>query len=134
DSMSQLHVGDEAGMIDPDLNDRVVLVTGGNSGIGAEIVRTFAAQRARVAIHYLESAPSVDDSGVSIEHEIPGRAAAEEMLAEVRALGGEAVLVAADLSVAEEVPRLFDGAEKLGPVGILVNNAAHAEGPDDLLN
>ena len=33
----------------PSLNDKVVLVSGGGSGIGASIVRNFAAQGARVA-------------------------------------------------------------------------------------
>jgi len=39
----------------PDLMSRRVLVTGGSTGIGAEIVRGFAAQGAKVALHYNES-------------------------------------------------------------------------------
>lgn len=121
-------------MIDPCLRGRVVLVTGGNSGIGAEIVRKFAAQGAHVAIHYLESATPLADSSISAEHEIPGREAAEGILEEVRSMGVDATLAAADLSIPDEILRLFDVADELGPVSVLVNNAAHCESPDDVLN
>jgi 3-oxoacyl-[acyl-carrier protein] reductase len=121
-------------MIDPQLKGKVVLVTGGNSGIGAEVVRAFAAQGARVVIHYLERPAPIDDPSVSIQHEVPGRGAAETILAEVRAEGGEGLTVAADLGLPEEIPRLFDAAEALGPVQVLVSNAAHCESPDDVLN
>jgi 3-oxoacyl-[acyl-carrier protein] reductase len=121
-------------MIDPQLQNKVVLVTGGNSGIGAEVVRAFAAQGARVVIHYLESPAPIGDASVSVQHEVPGRDAAEMVLAKVRAEGGDGLTVAADLGVPEEIPRLFDAAETLGPVQVLVNNAAHCESPDDLLN
>lgn len=121
-------------MIDPGLKGRVVLVTGGNSGIGAEIVRKFAAQGAHIAIHYLEQDTPVPDSSVSVEHEVPGREAAEGMLDEVRSMGVYATVAAADLGIPDEIPRLFGVAEELGPVSVLVNNAAHCESPDDVLN
>lgn len=121
-------------MIDPGLRGRVVLVTGGNSGIGAEIVRAFAAQGASVVIHYLESAPPIADPDVSVQHEVAGREAAEAVLAEIRSAGGEGRIMAADLRDPDEIPRLFDAAEALGPVRVLVNNAAHCESPDDVLS
>ena len=36
----------------PSLRDRVVFISGGSSGIGAELVRAFAAQGARVAFRH----------------------------------------------------------------------------------
>jgi 3-oxoacyl-[acyl-carrier protein] reductase len=119
-------------MIDPGLVDRVVLVTGGNSGIGAQVVRTFASHGARVVVHYLESARPVSDPAISIQHEVPGRSAAEAVLVDVLSGGGQGLIAAADLAVAEQVPQLFDAAEALGPVAVLVNNAAHCESPDDI--
>ncbi len=120
-------------MIDPGLEGKVVLVTGGNSGIGAEVVRTFATHGARVVVHYLERAGSISDPLISIRHEVPGQHAAEEVLAGVISDGGKGIVSAADLTVAEEIPRLFDAAEVLGPVEVLVNNAAHCESPDDVM-
>lgn len=40
-------------MIDPGLEGKTVLVTGGAMNIGAAISRAFAAQGARVAVHYV---------------------------------------------------------------------------------
>lgn len=113
-------------MIDTGLAAKTVLVTGAGRGIGAAIARAFAAQRARVAVHYLPSAAPAPD-GVRWEHEVPP-------LREVEALVDEldgAVAVAADLSAPDAATRLFDQVEaRLGPVDVLVNNAAHCETPD----
>ncbi|MFJ7416906.1 SDR family NAD(P)-dependent oxidoreductase [Streptomyces sp. NPDC098077] len=39
-------------MIDPELSQKTVLVTGGAANIGAAISRAFAEQGARVVVHY----------------------------------------------------------------------------------
>ena len=44
-------------MIDPGLQNRVVLITGANHGIGAATARAFAAQDARLLVHYLAELP-----------------------------------------------------------------------------
>lgn len=107
----------------------MVLVTGGAGGIGAAISRAFAEEGARVAVHYL-AARSGPPDGAHWEHTFPTDAV--PLAAE---LGGAAV--AADLSEPDAARRLFDAAESaLGPVDVLVNNAAHCESPDtvDALN
>jgi len=71
-------------MNDPRLASRTVLVTGGNSGIGAAAVRAFAAQGARVVLHFLD-APVV---AAGIGHAVAGRTGAEAIADEVRAAGG----------------------------------------------
>lgn len=121
-------------MVDPDLNGRVVLVTGANSGIGAATARAFAAQGATLVLHYLDSQRPPGDAGVRIEHEVPGRPAAETLASEISAAGGRAISVAADLSDPDAPLHLLDTAEaQAGPVEVLVNNAAHCESPDTIL-
>ena len=84
-----------------------VLVTGASGGIGRAIALAFAGKGYPVALHY--------------------NTRREEALAvreEIRRAGGRAELFQGDLSQEEEVSRLFGEVEgRLGPVGILVNNA-----------
>ena len=116
------------------LSGRTALVTGGNSGIGAAISRAFARAGASVAVHYLK-AQVLPDEPVVIGHVVPGRAAAEVIAADVRAEDVNVALVAADLTERGAARRIFDEAEeRIGPIDILVNNAAHFENPDTIFD
>ncbi len=93
-----------------DLKDKVVLVTGGGSGIGESIVRQFAAQNARVAFIDIAEEPSralvrdLADAHVSVHFEHCD-------LTDVTALQRAIATIGA----------------RLGPVEVLVNNAASDE-------
>lgn len=121
-------------MIDPGLENKVVLITGANHGIGATTALAFAAQGARVLIHYLAILPPDAGSAYTALHMVKGKAAAQELASQIQAGGGQAEIVEGDLSKAETIPALFDAAEAaFGLVEVLVNNAAHCEDPDTLL-
>jgi 3-oxoacyl-[acyl-carrier protein] reductase len=116
------------------LSDQTILVTGANDGIGAAIVRAFAQQRARIGLHFLDAAPS-PIPGVEVGHTFAGRGGAETVAAEARANGAAVVLAPANLADPEAIRPLFDAVESaLGPVDILVNNAAHFENPDTVFD
>src|SRR6266516_7993363 len=94
--------------MDLKLSDKVVLVTGAGQGLGRAIGLAFAREGARVAFHYNSSAEG-----------------AEKAAAEVGAAGGKALAVRADLRDDTAVDAAVSRAEDtLGPVSILVNNAA----------
>jgi len=80
-------------MINPGLSDRVVLVTGANSGIGAATALAFAGQGAVVAVHYLGSAAGPPPR-VKYEHDAPGRPAAETVVRRIAEAGGRAAAFA----------------------------------------
>lgn len=91
----------------PKLQNKVVLVTGASKGLGASIAKHLAAEGAKVVVNYASSA-----------------AAADQVVNEIRAAGGEAVAVRADVSKPADVRALFDATEKaFGTADILVNNA-----------
>jgi len=126
-------------MIDTGLKDKVVLVTGANHGMGAAIAKAFAAEAAKVLITYYRF--SAEAYGDISEQEIakasePSRAyyckmqmqTADHVVAAIEELDGGCFAIEADLTDTANIPVLFDQTEKhLGPVDILVNNAAYCK-------
>jgi len=121
-------------MIDPGLKNKVVAVTGANNpyGIGAAIAQSFAVQGAKIFLHYfpidykgIRAADAQGQSPGEVFYHAQNSKSAEEVLSSLDKLGTESYSWEADLSEADSIPRLFQKAqESLGPIEILVNNAA----------
>jgi glucose 1-dehydrogenase len=89
------------------LDGQKALVTGAGSGIGAAVAQALAAAGAAVAVNYRSRADE-----------------AEAVLQQIRAAGGEAVSVEADVSDEAAVLRMFDAVQRaFGRIDILVANA-----------
>jgi len=87
------------------------IITGGSRGIGAVTARLAAERGYAVCVNYRRS-----------------RAAAEAVVDAIRAGGGSALAVAADVAREPDVERLFHAAaDALGPITALVNNAGILE-------
>lgn len=93
---------------------RVVIVTGAARGIGRGHALEFARQGAKVVVNDLGA--EVDGTGSS--------GAAAEVVAEIEAMGGEAIVNGEDVSDFDGAKRLIDAAvERFGDLHVLVNNA-----------
>lgn len=89
------------------LTNKVAVVTGASRGIGRATALALAAAGANVVVNYARSSQ-----------------AADEVVAEIEAIGGEAIALQADISQAEQVDTFFKAIlEKWGRVDVLVNNA-----------
>jgi 7-alpha-hydroxysteroid dehydrogenase len=97
------------------LQGRVAIVTGASRGLGREIALALASDGAAVAV--------VGRTENVWDERLPGTIG--ETVAEIDAAGGRALAIRADLLDRDDIARLVDEArDALGPITILVNNAA----------
>ena len=97
------------------LEGRVAIITGAGRGIGREHALLFAREGAHVVVNDLGGTP--DGTGADASP-------AEEVVAEIQAIGGEAVANHDDVADAEGADRLVQQAiDTFGALHVLVNNA-----------
>jgi enoyl-[acyl-carrier protein] reductase III len=95
-------------MVDQPLQGRVALITGSSRGIGRAIALELATRGADIVVNYLRK-----------------QSAAEEVVAEIRARGRQALAVKANVGDAAEIEAMFDRVQsEFGRCDILVGNAA----------
>lgn len=92
-----------------DLKGKVVVVVGGGKNLGGLVSREFANGGAKVVVHY---------------HSDSSKESAEETVAEIEKMGGEATSFQGDLSKPENISALFAAAKsQFGGVDIAINTA-----------
>ncbi len=88
------------------LQDKIAIITGGNSGVGAATAELFAKEGAKVIISARRQAQL------------------EEVAAKIEAQGGEVMPVVSDISKAEDAKALVEAVmAKYGRIDVLINNA-----------
>jgi len=94
---------------------RVVIVTGAGRGLGRAHALAFARAGAKVV---------VNDLGVSLAGQGGGSGPADEVVAEIRAAGGEAFANGADVADMQQTRALLDETlERFGRLDVVLNNA-----------
>src|SRR5437870_9908676 len=97
------------------LDGRVAIITGSGRGIGREHALLFAGEGAKIVVNDLGGA--IDGSG-------DDRTPAQQVVDEIKAMGGEAVANADNVADWEGGKRMIDAAvEAFGDLHVLVNNA-----------
>ena len=90
-----------------EFKNKKILITGGSTGIGAELAKAFAEQGAIVGLHYLSS-----------------EEAANQVASEIQSEGGRVELIRADVSDSRALAAAIkESAERLGGLDGLINNA-----------
>ena len=90
-----------------DLKNKVVLITGASTGIGAATAIAFAKNGAKIIVNYNSS-----------------ESKANEVVSTIKALGGAAYAVQGDASEENDMQKLIDSAiSEFGELNILINNA-----------
>ena len=100
------------------LAGKVAVVTGGSSGIGQAIAVRLGQEGAHVAINYVGSEESAEETKEQVEHGL------DICMKEIEQSGARSLLVKADVSRENEVAAMFDQVlAEYGRVDILINNA-----------
>src|ERR1700721_4487805 len=86
---------------------KIAIVTGASRGIGRAVAKRLAQDGLAVVVNYLNNASE-----------------AEEVVAEIKVIGGEAIAVKADVANRTDVERVFEETmKKFGSVDVVVHNS-----------